>query len=408
MVFNTFFRRARRTLLLAALVLAGLAALAPQPSAAQSDQRCFPQTGFCISGAIRSYWEQNGGLEVFGYPITSLRAETIEGTWTGPTQWFERDRIEDHSAEGQGILAGRLGALRFSQIYGSDWQQLPADPSATPGCQFFRETQFNLCEPFLSYWQRNGGLPRFGYPITRQRQETVEGSEYTVQYFERRRMELHPENAGTPFEILLGLLGRDVLAAGGTPTPPSPAADMAGPEQQMILDAAWQKVQPIYAGRKLSIGLVDSTGEYAYALAQPQGRDMLHVFLKWQAHSWQVIHTAEVPVAATLNKLGVPQAFQVYSERFAVVMGAGGQLQDSRGPGVDAYITRPRISGSYARFTVAPAAAEGRESVSMFFKNEGGAWRFMTAGTAFPEEDMRALGVPQELWLYGESVSGPA
>jgi hypothetical protein len=28
-----------------------------------------------------------------------------------------------------------------------------------------------------------------------------------VQYFERNRLEYHPENERTPFEILLGLLG---------------------------------------------------------------------------------------------------------------------------------------------------------------------------------------------------------
>jgi hypothetical protein len=41
--------------------------------------------------------------------------------------------------------------------------------------------------------------------------ELIEGRAYQVQYFERRRMEYHPENAGTSFEILLGLLGRDVF-----------------------------------------------------------------------------------------------------------------------------------------------------------------------------------------------------
>ncbi|HET9223216.1 MAG TPA: hypothetical protein VFO07_11970, partial [Roseiflexaceae bacterium] len=43
---------------------------------AQSDQLCFPQTGQCISGRIRTFWEENGGLPVFGYPITPQRAET--------------------------------------------------------------------------------------------------------------------------------------------------------------------------------------------------------------------------------------------------------------------------------------------------------------------------------------------
>ena len=53
-----------------ALLLA-LTALAPQQAAAQQAQRCFPETGYCISGTIRAYWEGNGGLSVFGYPMTS-------------------------------------------------------------------------------------------------------------------------------------------------------------------------------------------------------------------------------------------------------------------------------------------------------------------------------------------------
>jgi hypothetical protein len=36
-----------------------------------------------------------------------------------------------------------------------------------------------------------------------------DGNEYQVQYFERARFELHPENE-PPFNVLLGLLGREV------------------------------------------------------------------------------------------------------------------------------------------------------------------------------------------------------
>ena len=43
----------------------------------------------------------------------------------------------------------------------------------------------------------------------------------------------------------------------------------------------------------------------------------------------------------------------------------------------------------------------------MFFKREGGVWRFLTAGTAFPEDNLRELGVPQDLWPYGTSLRGP-
>lgn len=202
----------------AALLLVVQCLFFAAPLHAQADERCFPETGYCISGPIRAYWERNGGLRVFGYPIGALQVETVEGTWTGPVQWFERDRLEDHSADGQGVLAGRLGA-RVLELQGIDWRALPGDTAIERGCRFFRETQFNVCEPFLSYWERNGGLERFGYPLTRQREEDIDGRAYAVQYFERRRMELHPENAGTPYEVLLGRLGAEVVALDGGCTP---------------------------------------------------------------------------------------------------------------------------------------------------------------------------------------------
>src|SRR5918998_5509694 len=100
--------------------------LPTQPARAQGDRRCFrevPGITNCIEGRFREYWEQNGGLAVFGYPTTSVAIETNADGFTGPTQWFERDRLEDHNAEGKGILAGRLGAVRFKQIYGTEWNE---------------------------------------------------------------------------------------------------------------------------------------------------------------------------------------------------------------------------------------------------------------------------------------------
>lgn len=47
------------------------AAAFPAVLAAQAE-RCFPETGKWISGRFRSYWEQQGGLPVFGFPITRL------------------------------------------------------------------------------------------------------------------------------------------------------------------------------------------------------------------------------------------------------------------------------------------------------------------------------------------------
>jgi len=38
---------------------------------------------------------------------------------------------------------------------------------------------------------------------------------HTVQYFERARFEWHPDKRGTPYEFLLGHLGREILIARG-------------------------------------------------------------------------------------------------------------------------------------------------------------------------------------------------
>lgn len=188
-----------------ALLLAVLAL--PLPAAqAQSGERCFPETGRCIAGPIRDYWERNGGLPVFGYPITDQRTERAEDR-TIQVQWFERDRLEIQ-ADGA-VTAGRLGA-RLLELQWRPWQRFPVNANTAPeqGCRFFAETQHWLCGDFLRYWVANGGLERFGFPITESFDELIEGQTYRVQYFERRRMELHPElGQGV---VLLGLLGNTI------------------------------------------------------------------------------------------------------------------------------------------------------------------------------------------------------
>lgn len=68
---------------------------------------------------------------------------------------------------------------------------------------YFPETQHHVPEVFAEAWWRFGGLPIVGYPVT----EPIERDGRMVQYFERAVMEWHAENAGTPHEVLLELLG---------------------------------------------------------------------------------------------------------------------------------------------------------------------------------------------------------
>ncbi|MGH2353936.1 MAG: hypothetical protein ACRDJN_20215, partial [Chloroflexota bacterium] len=80
------------------------------------------------------------------------------------------------------------------------------------------ETGHNVYGGFLTYFTTNGGLEAFGYPITEEFQEPNQdgtGRDYTVQYFQRARFEYHPEFAGTPYEVQLGLLGSEILRQRG-------------------------------------------------------------------------------------------------------------------------------------------------------------------------------------------------
>jgi hypothetical protein len=202
-------------LLVVAMVL--LLGAAAGPVAAQADQRCFPETGQCIAGPIRAYWERSGGLAVFGFPITAQVQETVEGQPL-QVQWFERDRLEIQ-ANGT-VTAGRLGVERLEQM-GTPWGP-GQGAEAGPGCTAFPETGYQVCGAFAAYWRASGGLERFGYPVTGEFTAELEGKPYTVQYFERRRFELHPEIG--PTTVLLGLLGREVYNARQAPPAPQPPA----------------------------------------------------------------------------------------------------------------------------------------------------------------------------------------
>lgn len=83
----------------------------------------------------------------------------------------------------------------------------PAIAQTTSGeGRLYPETGFVLAKEFINFYDSNGGIPQFGYPVTPARMENG----YLVQWTERQRMEYHPENAGTNFEVLLGLLGREL------------------------------------------------------------------------------------------------------------------------------------------------------------------------------------------------------
>ncbi len=233
----------RQTMALLLFIGMLIAGSAPHPTRSQSDQRCFAETGYCIAGRIRQFWEQNGGLPVFGYPISSQQHEAIEGQ-TLQVQWFQRNRLELHpdNAPPYDVLIGRVG-VDMLERQGRDWRIFPKDESRQ-GCRFFEDTGHTICGDILSHWRAHGleldgqpgkseaeSLALFGKPISEVRQENLNGELFMVQWFERARFEQHPEN-DPPYHVLLGLLGEALYAPAAAkvktrfPHPPAAAASI--------------------------------------------------------------------------------------------------------------------------------------------------------------------------------------
>lgn len=176
-------------------------------------------TGYSLGGVFLNYWQVNGGLSVFGYPIDSERMS--DGVIA---QWLERNRFELHSdlAYPYNVLLGRLGVESLAQK-GINWADLPKVSSAPAGCQYFPETGHSLCGDFLNYWTKNGlefdgqsgktareSLALFGYPISEPKIETnSSGDTVMTQWFERARFEYHPNNPAQ-YQVQLGLVGMEV------------------------------------------------------------------------------------------------------------------------------------------------------------------------------------------------------
>lgn len=56
------------------------------------------------------------------------------------------------------------------------------------------------------------------------------------------------------------------------------------------------------------------------------------------------------------------------------------------------------VDGDFARLHTVPTTP-GLDSAWSFVKRKGNGWEVLTAGTAFPPEDLQKLGVPKSLWL---------
>jgi hypothetical protein len=181
----------------------------------------FPQTGHNVTGAFLHFYRTYGGLDIFGYPRTE--AIPMDGL---TVQYFQRARFELHPElpAGQQVQLTLLG----DQLT-ADQRPFPTVAPFVSGVQheYFAATQHAVSFGFLHYFWSRGELAVFGYPTSEELRVPSPHGMTTIQYFQRARFEYHPEFAGTPYEVELGLLGDQLLTrmgwlplpAGGAPVP---------------------------------------------------------------------------------------------------------------------------------------------------------------------------------------------
>ncbi|NJN19437.1 MAG: hypothetical protein HC822_25910, partial [Oscillochloris sp.] len=204
------------------LVIGLLGFLPPAPSQAQS-KLYFPQTGHFLGGAFRSFWERNGGVAIFGYPITEEFYQNRDGR---VAQYFERARFELDVVGNVAFVNLGLIGREYLNVRGLGFPPV-ANPNQS-GVRYFPETGHTLRGAFRTFWERNGGLAIFGFPLSEEETQVLDdGRNYRVQYFERARFELVGSN------VRLGLLGsflapcqlRPGLPSNAPPAGPLPEGD---------------------------------------------------------------------------------------------------------------------------------------------------------------------------------------
>jgi hypothetical protein len=164
----------------------------------------FPETGHWVTGDFLAAYEGlPNPLEIYGFPITDAYSDASTGR---EVQYFQKARfVLDPQASGPlRVQLSPLGELLYEP-----GTALPHSPSF-PACRRFDETGYEICYAFLDFFEANGGVAQFGYPISNF--ESQGGR--IVQYFQRARFEWRPDLPPGQ-RVLLGDLGVEYFQAAG-------------------------------------------------------------------------------------------------------------------------------------------------------------------------------------------------
>lgn len=139
-----------------------------------------------------------GGLQIFGLPVSGELNENGK-----IVQYFERTRMEydpkgpDTQPTNFGFMGREFNATRMNE---AAFQPVSDQDSSK---YYVRETGHYISDYFKDYWQNNGDLIVFGFPIS---EEFTENGKI-VQYFERASLEYNPADKS----VRPGALGQALL-----------------------------------------------------------------------------------------------------------------------------------------------------------------------------------------------------
>lgn len=182
------------------------------PTAPEPDVRYYQETGHFLKLGFKDFWQTHGGLAYFGYPVSEEFPDTASDGQAVTVQYFERSKLEYVKATG----ATRIGLVGTELTRDRRFDPIAPFPD-TPDRRYLKETGHSLATGFKKYWDDNGNVGTFGFPIS----EELTENGLIVQYFERGRLEYHPELPEGK-RITLGRLGEELLEARGWIKPPPP------------------------------------------------------------------------------------------------------------------------------------------------------------------------------------------
>jgi hypothetical protein len=172
------------------LVLLALLLAQSHSHAQQSDStRYFPETGHWVTDAFLQKYNEAANPELlYGYPITdAFDPPIVPGSPALRVQYFERARFEYQTDfPDLGVTLSNIGIFLHANL--PPGETITAQPGLA-ACQYFSQTQHQVCYAFLDFFNAHGGFEQFGYPLS----EVVIQDGRMMQYFQRARFEWHPE-----------------------------------------------------------------------------------------------------------------------------------------------------------------------------------------------------------------------